>query len=257
VEESIRTYLGHTRTAGPLRLYKNAGDGTFHDVAEAVGLAKVYMPMGANFGDLDSDGYLDIYLGTGAPDFGALVPNVMLRNQEGKAFADVTACTGTGELHKSHGIAFADLENDGNQDLVVEMGGAVPADAHALRLFRNPGNGNNWIGVKLVGVKTNRAGIGARIKVTVETRDHRTRAIYKTVDTGGSWGASSLRQHIGLGPGARIVNLEVFWPTSKTSQSFSKVAANQYIEIKELAADYARLDLKSYRLGAKSAAATR
>jgi tetratricopeptide (TPR) repeat protein len=257
VEETMRTYLRHPRQVGPMALYKNAGDGTFHDVGPAVGLDKVLMPMGANFGDMDGDGYLDIYLGTGSPDYGSLVPNVLFRNQEGKTFADVSTCTGTGELHKAHGIAFADLENDGNEDLAVEMGGAVPGDAHALRLFRNPGSDNRWLGVKLVGTKTNRAGLGARLKATVATRDGKTRTIHHTVGTGGSWGASSLRQLIGLGAAAKLVALEVFWPASKTRQTFTKVAMNQYIEIQEGAPAYRRLDLKSCRLGGSASSSVR
>jgi hypothetical protein len=249
VEETVRTYLGLPNGAGPLKLYKNARDGTFQDVTEATGLAKVFMPMGANFGDVDSDGLLDIYLGTGAPNYGAIAPNVLLRNNGGTTFTDVTTCTGTGEIHKTHGIAFADLENDGNQDIVVQMGGAVPADAHAVRLFRNPGNGNDWINVKLIGEKSNRGAMGARVKITVKGRDGQTRTIHRQIDTGGAWGASPLRQHIGLGPKARIVSLEVTWPTSKTTQTFADVAVNQFLEIKELASDYTKVERRKYRLG--------
>jgi hypothetical protein len=116
-------------------------------------------------------------------------------------------------------------------------------------VFENPGNGNDWISVKLVGVKTNRAAIGARIKVTVENKGQGTRSVYRTVGSGGSFGASPLQQHIGLGKDARIVDLEIWWPTSNTRQHFTSVEKNQFLEIKELAQDYVRLERQPYRLG--------
>ena len=128
--------------------------GRFRDVTTDVGLDKVFMPMGANFGDIDNDGFLDIHLGTGNPSYASLLPNVLLRNKEGKSFVDVTASSGTGELHKGHGIAFADLDNDGDEEIIAEIGGATPGDSHPLRLFENPGHGNDWISLRLVGVKT-------------------------------------------------------------------------------------------------------
>jgi tetratricopeptide (TPR) repeat protein len=249
VDESARTYLGLPHNATTLKLYKNMKDGTFRDVTAEVGLDKVFMPMGANFGDIDNDGFLDIYLGTGNPSYGSLVPNVLLRNHDGKYFVDVTASSGTGELHKGHGIAFADLDNDGDEDIVAEVGGATPGDSHALRVFENPGNGNDWISLKLVGVKTNRAAIGVRIKVTVENKGQGTRSIYRTVGSGGSFGASPLQQHIGLGKDARIVDLEIRWPTSNTRQHFSNVDKDQFLEIKEFAQEYAKLDRRPVRLG--------
>ena len=150
----------------------------------AVGLDKVVMPMGSNFGDIDNDGFLDIYLGMGSPSYGALAPHMLLRNKEGRSFVDVTASSGTGELHKGHGIAFADLDNDGDEDIIAEIGGATPGDSHAMRLFENPGHGNDWISIKLVGVKSNRAAIGARIKATVENEGQGTRSIYRAVGSG-------------------------------------------------------------------------
>jgi tetratricopeptide (TPR) repeat protein len=249
VEETARTYLGLPHNATTLKLYKNMKDGTFKDVTAEVGLDKVFMPMGANFGDIENDGFLDIYLGTGNPSYGSLVPNVLLRNHDGKYFVDVTASSGTGELHKGHGVAFADLENNGNEDIIAEVGGATPGDSHAMRVFENPGNGNDWINLKLVGTKTNRSAIGARIKVTVENQGQGTRSIYRTVGSGGSFGASPLQQHIGLGKDARIIDLEIWWPASNTRQHFANVGKDQFLEIKEFATDYAKLDRKPYQLG--------
>jgi hypothetical protein len=249
VDESVRSYLGLSPNAETLKLYRNLGNGTFRDVTAEAGLDRVLMPMGANFGDIDNDGFLDIYLGTGNPSYASLLPNVLLHNKDGKIFTDVTASSGTGELHKGHGVAFADLDNDGDEDLLTEIGGAVPGDSHAFRLFENPGNGNDWISLHLIGVKTNRAAIGARIKVTVQNEDKTMRSIYRTVGSGGSFGASPLTQHIGLGKSARILGLEIWWPASNTRQTFSNVAVNQFLEVKEFAKDYATLVRHAFRLG--------
>ena len=249
VDESVRSYLGLPRNAETLKLYKNLGNGTFRDVTAEVGLDKVVMAMGANFGDIDNDGFLDVYLGTGNPSYASLLPNVLLHNKEGKFFTDVTASSGTGELHKGHAVAFADIDNDGDEDLLTEIGGAVPGDSHAFRLFENPGNGNDWISVHLVGVKTNRAAIGARIKVTVQNEGKAARSIYRTVSSGGSFGASPLTQHIGLGKSARIVDLEVWWPASNSRQHFADLTPDQFLDIKEFAKDYTKLERHAFRLG--------
>ena len=244
VDESVRTYLGLPHNAGTLKLYKNLGNGTFKDVTVETGLDKVFMPMGSNFGDIDNDGFLDIYLGNGNPSYASVLPHVLLRNHEGKYFVDVTASSGTGELHKGHGVAFADLQRRGYEDIVTETGGATPGDRHALRLFANTASGNDWINLKLVGVKSNRAAIGARIKVTVKNEGKAERAIYQTVGSGGSFGASPFEQHIGLGKSAQIERIEVDWPGSGTHQSFAGVGKNQFWEIREDTKEVKRLERK-------------
>ena len=167
----------------------------------------------------------------------------------GSNSSNVTTSSGTGEWHKGHGVAFADLDNRGDEDIIFEVGGATIGDSHALRVFENPGHGSDWISLKLVGVKTNRVGIGARIKVTVKNQGEDPRSIYRTVNSGGSFGASPLQQHIGLGKDAHILDLEIWWPASNTRQHFSNVEKNQFLEIKEFAPDYLKLDHKPYRLG--------
>jgi hypothetical protein len=256
IDESIRTYLGLPHGAGELTLYKNLGDGTFRNVTKQVGLDKSLMPMGANFGDVDNDGYLDIYLGNGAANWGDMIPKTLLRNDEGKSFTDITTSSGTGDLHQAHGIAFADLENNGQEDIVVTMGGAAVSNWHALRLFRNPGNKNDWITLKLVGTKTNRAAIGARIKVTIENKGAGVRSIYRTVNSGGSFGSSPLEQHIGLGKSAKILDIDVDWPSSKTHQSFKNVAPNQFLEITEMAPNYVKLQRQEFHLAGATASST-
>jgi tetratricopeptide (TPR) repeat protein len=249
VDETVRGYLGLAPNASRLKLYKNLGDGSFRDVTNEVGLDKVFMPMGSNFGDIDNDGFLDIYLGTGNPSYASLIPNVLLRNREGKSFVDITTSSGTGELHKGHGVAFADLDNDGDEEIVAETGGATPGDSHPLRLFENPGHGNDWINLRLVGVTTNRAAIGARIKLTVENEGGQARTIYRSVGSGGSFGASPLEQHVGLGKSARIVELEIWWPRSNTRQRITGIGKNQSVEITENMRSYTRIERHPITLG--------
>src|SRR6185503_18778903 len=234
IEETARSYLGLPPNAQTMKLYRNMGNGSFRDVTKDANLSKVYMPMGSNFGDIDNDGFLDIFLGTGSPSYAALKPSVLLKNKDGRPFVDVTVSSGTGEMHKGHGVAFADLDNDGDQEIVFKVGGATPGDAHTFRLFENPGNANDWLELNLVGVKTNRAAIGARITATIEDATGAKRSIHRTVNSGGSFGASPLQQHLGLGKAARRVDLEVFWPVSGTRQHFANVAKNRAIEIHEL-----------------------
>ena len=249
MDQAVRSYLGQPTQVETAKLYRNLHDGTFEDVTAKVGLDKVLMPMGSNFGDVDDDGFLDIYLGQGNPSFVTLLPHTMFRNDGGKAFVDVTASSGTGEMHKGHGIAFADLERNGHVDIVSANGGAVPADKHTLRLFKNPGNDNDWINVRLTGVKSNRSGAGAEITVTVENDGHAARKIYRTVGDTSSFGGNPLEQHIGLGHGARITALEVWWPATKTRQEFANVTKDQFISIKEFANDYTKLERRLEPMG--------
>jgi hypothetical protein len=229
VTEVVRDMLKMPRQAETMKLYRNDGKGGFDDVTASVKLDHVVPAMGANFGDIDNDGYLDFYLGTGAPSYAALMPNVLYRNHDGKFFVDVTAATGTGHLQKGHGVAFADLDGDGQVDIFENIGGFVPGDMYYRALFKNPGHDANWINVKLVGSKTNRAAMGAKIKVTLDDGSIR----YREVSAGGSFGSSPFAQHIGLGKGRRVSTLEVWWPASNARQTLRDVPLNRETVIRE------------------------
>lgn len=107
-------------------------------------------------------------------------------------------------------------------------------------LFQNPGQGNNWLTVKLIGKKTNRAAIGARIKVVTAGKEPLT--VYRHVSSGSSFGANPLQQTLGLGKARSLALVEVWWPTSRTTQVFWDVSFNQAIEVTEGAADYRKLN---------------
>ena len=251
VTEFVKHYLGQPAAAETLKLYRNRGDGTFEDVSAATGLDRVVPAMGANFGDLDNDGYLDMYLGTGTPSFSALMPNIMLRNDAGRRFQDVTTATGTGHLQKGHGVSFADLDNDGDQDVVINLGGAVPGDNYADALFENPGAGKgaNWVSLRLAGSTSNRSAIGAKIRVHLKGAAGGASLRYREVTSGGSFGANSLMQHIGLGQAA-IESIEIVWPSSRTPQVLTGVPVNSFVEVTE-GKPFVVKERKSFKLGAE------
>ena len=243
----VTSRLGLPTDYEQAHLYQGDGKGGFEEVAKAQNLTQLTLPMGVNFGDLDNDGYLDFYLGTGYPDYEALMPNVMYRNRGGTGFSDVTSAGGFGQLQKGHGIAFADLDNDGDQDVFQQMGGFFPGDKFYNALFENPGFGNHWISIKLIGVRSNRSAIGARIHLQV-TENGKQRSIYKHVNSGGSFGANPLRQTIGIGKARKIEMLEVYWPTTKQTQTFRDLPVDRFIQITEGTDQYKPLELKKFKL---------
>ena len=235
-------YLDATSNAEPLRLYRNDGAGGFQEITRDAGLDHVRAPMGANYGDIDNDGRLDIYLGTGGWEFDHLLPNVLYHNR-GDRFDDVTVATGLGHLQKGHGIAFGDIDNDGDQDIFAQMGGFAPDDTFANALFLNPGTPNHWLTVRLVGVQSNRFGVGARIRVDINDAGQE-RSIHLVSGGGGSFGASSLQEEIGLGQAARIRELEIWWPASGVRQTFRDLPVDEVIEITEGQESYRTLKLQ-------------
>jgi hypothetical protein len=233
------------------KLYRGNGKGGFDEVSAGFNLKRPNAPMGSNFGDLDNDGYLDFYLGTGYPRIQNLMPNVMYRNRRGKSFADVSTSGGFAHLQKGHGVVFADFDHDGDQDVFEEMGGAFPGDKAHNVFYENPGFGNHYLTLKLVGTRSNRSAIGARIRAEIE-EDGRRRSVYKHVNSGGSFGANPLRQTIGLGKATTVRVLEVFWPTTGETQTWTNVRADQAIQIVEGDASFKPLGSTPVKLGSTS-----
>ncbi len=226
-EVAAREYLGLPHavdSAGrhipiePTRLYRNNRDGTFTDVAPAVGLSRLSFAMGSNFGDFDNDGWLDLYVGTGNPDLRAIIPNRAYRNVRGRRFEDVTLPAGLGHIQKGHGTAFVDFDRDGDQDVYMVMGGAYEGDWFANALFENPGwPDRSWIVLELEGRAANRSAIGARVEIVAVEPGGVRRTWYRTVGSGGSFGAGPLALHVGLGPATRVDTVRVRWSDAARS----------------------------------------
>jgi hypothetical protein len=238
----IKGLIGQGTAKHYNRLFHNQKGQGFEDRTREAGLDLAFATMGSNYGDFDNDGWLDMYLGTGDPNLSTLVPNRMFKNVDGRRFAEITSSSGTGHLQKGHGVASGDWDRNGDLDVFIQMGGPVHGDKYHNILFQNPGQGNHWLTVKLVGQKTNRAALGARIKVV--TAGPRPLTIHRHVSTGSSFGANPLQQTIGLARADRVAMLEVHWPVSGTTQVFHDIAADQAIEVTEFATSYQPLNWK-------------
>ena len=217
-------------------LYRNLGKGLFEDVASASGAGTLnrYVEWGAGMPDLDNDGFPDLVYVTGnvypeveavLPQYPHRGPRVVFRNVDGNRFENVTEQTGAGAItpHSSRGAAFGDFDNDGDIDILVFNMNEPPS------LLRNEYRGpNHWIGVKLEGTRSNRAAIGATVRVTAGGRTQ-ARAV---LSQSSYYSHDDLRLHFGLGSTAVADRIEVSWP-SGTLQTLTNVKADRVIAIKE------------------------
>lgn len=213
-----------TRFAGqPASLYINDGNNEFHDVADHAGIAAPTSPLvkwGANFADFDNSGWQDLFMASG--NFSTLLDGVpgeppfvepieLLLNEANGKFREVAAATGlnAGPLKSRRGTALGDVNNDGRLDVLVFNVGAPPS------LFLNESiNDNHWVTLHLVGTKSNRMAIGAR--VTVTTGDVKQ---MDEVRAGGSYlSTSDPRLHFGIGSAASFDRIEVHWPSGLLEQ---------------------------------------
>lgn len=232
ISDVASLYLGlPTRTDMP-RLYRNRGDGTFADVTRETRLDRVALPMGANYGDLDNDGWQDAYFGTGQPNLEIVMPNRLFRSDGGRRFQDVTLAARMGHLQKGHGVAFGDVDDDGDQDVFEQMGGFYECDVAQNVLYQNPGHGHRFVTLRLRGRKANRSAIGARIRIEVLTPNG-PRRIHALAGWGGSFGGNSLQQEIGLGDASAITAIEIAWPGSGRVQVFRDVGLDRIYSIVE------------------------
>jgi hypothetical protein len=250
IADLTRQAVGALDDAVRPRLYRNTGDGSFMDVTETANLDRVFLPMGANYGDFDNDGWLDIYLGTGDPSYDSLMPNVALRNDRGRRFQDISQSAGLGHLQKGHGIAFVDIDNDGDQDIYHQLGAFYPGDKFRNGLYINPGQGNHFVSIELIGTMSNRMAVGTRVKVTIIAPEGR-RELYRSAGCVSSFGGSPRRLEIGLEKAAKIDSIEVWWPTSRIQQRFTDVPLDSFIRVTEGDDEFVTLTPGKLKLGAQ------
>jgi enediyne biosynthesis protein E4 len=217
-------------------LYRNMKGEFFDDVTTAAGLAVEarYVGWGTGFADLDNDGWLDLLEVNGTvypevekvdPEYRFKMPREFFRNLGDGSFEEVSERSGAAALepHSSRGCAFGDFDNDGNVEILIVNMGEPPS------LLKNTAaNTNHWLSVKLVGTKSNRAAIGARVTLEAGGRQQ-----IREVMSGGSYiSQSDLRQHFGLGTAQRVDALEIRWPAGEKEQ-VKDLDADQFVTIQE------------------------
>jgi len=204
--------------------FRNDGDNHFTDFSDLSGATNVGTnpsagrgTRSAGFGDINNDGFLDLYVSNYKQ------ASYMFLNNGDYTFTDVTSVTGTGNGGAGHGIAFGDINNDGHLDLYVAN------SEGSNRLYLNGGTQNNWIQIKLIGIASNYAAIGA--KVIVEAGDLK---ITREVGRGASDGCqNNIPVHFGIGNASIVEKIEIEWP-SDTIQKLTNVTVNQILIVEEV-----------------------
>lgn len=219
--------------AGMPIIYENRGDGFFKNVSEELNLPKVPNVMGANYGDINNDGRLDLLLGTGSPPPSGLAYNRLFLNER-KTFREVSKQSGFSSLLKGHGIGIGDLNYDGKKEIYQSLGGVHANDRRANALFTVSETKGNWLYLKLRGTESNRDAIGARVSIKTTLPDGSYRTIHRTVDSGGSFGDSSFRLEVGLGNARDVSRVKIRWPNhQQTTQIFENLSKNNFYRMIE------------------------
>jgi hypothetical protein len=223
-------------------LYHNIGGGNFEDATFPAGLGKhtQFLGWGCGFLDMDNDGWPDILICNGhvypeveqlRTEAGYAQQKILYRNLRNGHFEDVSSQGGAGIMVPvaSRGAAFGDFDNDGDIDVVVNTVNDYPQLLRCdLRLE------NNWLKIKTIGTKSNRSGIGARLRCVThppgETKPHQQ---IDEVRSGGSYiSQNDLRVHFGIGKAEKVELLEIRWP-SGALDTLKDVKPNQLIVVKE------------------------
>jgi hypothetical protein len=219
-------------------LYRNRGAAEFDDVTLAAGIAHNtrFVGWGCGFFDFDNDGWKDLLLVNGHvfPEVERLKIDIhykdraiLYRNNGNGSFTDISERAGAGilERHAARGAAFADYDNDGSVEVLINNQNEAPS---LLKSARKPDG--NWVILKLEGVTSNRSAIGARVHLTAGGRTQ-----IDEVRSGGSYlSQNDLRLHFGLGRATKIDRLEIEWP-SGTRQTERELEVNRVIRIREAA----------------------
>ena len=217
-------------------LYRNREGETFEEMTGQAGVGRAAIQgkqsvgWGTAFLDFDNDGLLDLYFVAGSlyPEADAAgryppdQPNALFHNRGGGTFRDVSEATGAGHAGCARGLAVADFDGDGFLDLLVANYDQRPV------LLRNSGNDRGWLQVRLVGTRSNRDGIGARLSLTAGGRRQ-----VREIQSGTSFlSQNSLTAHFGLGQAGLIDELKVRWPSGVT-QTLTDLAPNRTITVHE------------------------
>jgi hypothetical protein len=204
-------------------LYHNNSDGTFTRITDDVAVNDVGHWAGCAWGDYDNDGFIDLFVSHQSAN------NALYHNNGDGTFARITSGSPANDGGASFGCAWGDYDNDGFLDLFVANG---RASAENNFLYHNDGNSNAWLKVKLVGTRSNRSGIGAKVRVTASIGGQTVRQLRQIAGGNEAGGQSMLLAHFGLGDAMVIDTVRVEWP-SGTMQELQGVAVRQLLTITE------------------------